>query len=161
MKVYTTEHCHLYKDTHHQAPHRQRYGLALTSESGQGIGERPTTDMWPQFSLKRAVTPDIPAQSICTFASKSRKTPLVSRSESLSKSHVVDTRRHLGRPSPPLGSTSTVQGSADWWYPMENNAVPALHILPNAASWSQGEIFNRCQLLGNHKEVSCLHVTGI
>ena len=91
MKVDTTEHRHHYKDTHHRSPHRQRYGLALMSESGQVIGERPTTDTRPQFSPKRAVTPDIPARSICTFASKSRKTPLVSSSESLSESHVVDT----------------------------------------------------------------------
>ena len=35
MKVDTTEHHHLYKDTHHRAPHRQRYELALMSKSGQ------------------------------------------------------------------------------------------------------------------------------
>ena len=156
MKIDPTEHC-LYNDTHHRGPQRSRYGLALTSESGHVLGEQHVTDIRPQFSSKRAVTP---VRSIPTFASKSRKTLLASSSESLSESNAFSPQGNHERPGAVVGSTSTIRVSADRRHVTEKNTAHISHILPNVASQNQGEMIDRRQLLNRH-EVSHLYVLGV
>ena len=152
MVIDATQHQHIHMDVQQRAPHRPRYGLALTSESGHVIGERSVSATQPHSSPKRS---NASLRSTRTFSPQSR-TVLNSSSESLSASNVGNSHGISMRPGDMVTPTNTPRVSAVRRLGGENNAT---NTHPPATSLKNQPIEgpSRRQLYSRHEQV-CFHV---